>query len=458
MPVTVAMVSQVPDMEAKGLVPDTIHASNTVMSVADKPVSSGLMEDKIYVAVGRDVESKSTLIWALQNTGGKEFCIFYLHEMLHFSTSMKLRDEHRNERQKAERFLDKYLNISRQMGVRAEKLYMETTSIEKGIVEVISQQRVRKLVMGAASDRNYSMRMRDVKSRKAIFVRQHAPPTCHIWFTCNGYLICTREAVMDNIYLEYASPHQSVERHVSRVQSTSSGQDSVSRQSGITTGSERAPSFPEGAKDEAGYDQIRVALAEAEKSKQEAVLEANRRQKAEKDAIDATTRAKRLEREYSEELKRRKEAEIEAGKAKAELGKIRSFFDNRIAESERRASKLQHQYNLAVRALQRFMKERDELQAELNKAEGLTRRNRAEPPQCFFCPILKEIMEDPQVAADGFTYEAEAIRQWLERGHDTSPMTNTRLPHTGLVPNLALRSAIQEWLQLRQTKEVISQT
>lgn len=55
-------------------------------------------------------------------------------------------------------------------------------------------------------------------------------------------------------------------------------------------------------------------------------------------------------------------------------------------------------------------------------------------------------MADPQVAADGFTYEAEAISSWLESGHETSPMTNTKLLHTKLVPNLALRSAIQEWL------------
>lgn len=56
-------------------------------------------------------------------------------------------------------------------------------------------------------------------------------------------------------------------------------------------------------------------------------------------------------------------------------------------------------------------------------------------------------MQDPHVAADGFTYEAEALRGWLDSGHDTSPMTNNALAHKNLVPNLALRSAIQEWLQ-----------
>ncbi|KAJ1403528.1 Zinc finger, RING/FYVE/PHD-type [Sesbania bispinosa] len=56
-------------------------------------------------------------------------------------------------------------------------------------------------------------------------------------------------------------------------------------------------------------------------------------------------------------------------------------------------------------------------------------------------------MQDPHVAADGFTYEAEAIRGWLESGHDTSPRTNSKLAHLNLVPNHTLRYAIQDWLQ-----------
>ncbi|XP_043720102.1 U-box domain-containing protein 33-like [Telopea speciosissima] len=67
-------------------------------------------------------------------------------------------------------------------------------------------------------------------------------------------------------------------------------------------------------------------------------------------------------------------------------------------------------------------------------------------PSFFLCPILREIMNDPHVAADGFTYEGEAIREWLEDGHDTSPMTNLKLSHLHLTPNHVLRQAIQDWL------------
>ncbi|XP_068642247.1 U-box domain-containing protein 33-like isoform X2 [Aristolochia californica] len=68
-------------------------------------------------------------------------------------------------------------------------------------------------------------------------------------------------------------------------------------------------------------------------------------------------------------------------------------------------------------------------------------------PHFFLCPILQEIMHDPQVAADGFTYEGDAIRRWLENGCETSPMTNLKLKHLKLTPNYSLRFAIQDWLR-----------
>jgi hypothetical protein len=54
-------------------------------------------------------------------------------------------------------------------------------------------------------------------------------------------------------------------------------------------------------------------------------------------------------------------------------------------------------------------------------------------------------MDDPVFAADGYTYEREGIAAWISH-HHTSPMTNLPLQHTQLTPNLALRSAIKEWL------------
>ncbi|ONI23124.1 hypothetical protein PRUPE_2G170900 [Prunus persica] len=103
------------------------------------------------------------------------------------------------ERQNMNKILEDYFRICRQMGVRAEKLHIEMDCIEKGIVELISQHGIRKLVMGAAADKYHSRKMMDLKSKKAIYVRQQAPVSCHIQFICKGHLIYTREGNSDGV-------------------------------------------------------------------------------------------------------------------------------------------------------------------------------------------------------------------------------------------------------------------
>ncbi|TKY58719.1 putative U-box domain-containing protein 50 [Spatholobus suberectus] len=65
-------------------------------------------------------------------------------------------------------------------------------------------------------------------------------------------------------------------------------------------------------------------------------------------------------------------------------------------------------------------------------------------PSVFVCPILQKIMKNPHIAADGFSYELEAIEEWLQSGHDISPK-NLTLKHKLLTPNHTLRSLIQDW-------------
>jgi hypothetical protein len=65
-------------------------------------------------------------------------------------------------------------------------------------------------------------------------------------------------------------------------------------------------------------------------------------------------------------------------------------------------------------------------------------------PQLFHCPLSLEVMEDPVVAADGYTYERSMIAAWLAR-NQRSPLTNEPVETTALFPNHSLRSAIREW-------------
>ncbi|KAM9250168.1 WD repeat, SAM and U-box domain-containing protein 1 isoform 3-T3 [Dugong dugon] len=71
-------------------------------------------------------------------------------------------------------------------------------------------------------------------------------------------------------------------------------------------------------------------------------------------------------------------------------------------------------------------------------------------PDEFLCPITRELMRDPVIASDGYSYEKEAIENWIGKKKRTSPMTNLILPSVVLTPNRTLKMAIDRWLETHQ--------
>uniref|UniRef100_A0A2C9LBD3 WD repeat, SAM and U-box domain-containing protein 1 n=1 Tax=Biomphalaria glabrata TaxID=6526 RepID=A0A2C9LBD3_BIOGL len=67
-------------------------------------------------------------------------------------------------------------------------------------------------------------------------------------------------------------------------------------------------------------------------------------------------------------------------------------------------------------------------------------------PEEFLCPITHEIMKEPVIASDGYTYDKLAMLSWLEK-EQRSPMTNMNLTSAELVPNRTLKMMIQKFLQ-----------
>ena len=76
----------------------------------------------------------------------------------------------------------------------------------------------------------------------------------------------------------------------------------------------------------------------------------------------------------------------------------------------------------------------------------------AEVPDHYVCPITAEIMTDPVCTADGFTYEREAISEWLHT-KDTSPVTGATLESKTLIPNHLVRCLLRAF---NETSEVPS--
>ena len=67
-------------------------------------------------------------------------------------------------------------------------------------------------------------------------------------------------------------------------------------------------------------------------------------------------------------------------------------------------------------------------------------------PAEFICPIAQEVMVDPVIGTDGYTYEREAITTWL-RKDPTSPQTRQPMPLSSLIPNWALKHLIAEYMK-----------
>ncbi|OIW09178.1 hypothetical protein TanjilG_11316 [Lupinus angustifolius] len=69
---------------------------------------------------------------------------------------------------------------------------------------------------------------------------------------------------------------------------------------------------------------------------------------------------------------------------------------------------------LGLQCCQKNSRDRPDLTPTLVRELDHLHRSEERPvPSFFLCPILQEIMHDPQVAADGFTYEGDAIREWF---------------------------------------------
>lgn len=91
----------------------------------------------------------------------------------------------------------------------------------------------------------------------------------------------------------------------------------------------------------------------------------------------------------------------------------------------------------------------DQKQAPPGSEKSLDLETLVENLDGFECSITNELMRNPLMAADGHSYEAEAIKAWLQGGRRISPMTGASLPHLLLTPNHNLRQAIEHFLRQR---------
>ena len=66
-------------------------------------------------------------------------------------------------------------------------------------------------------------------------------------------------------------------------------------------------------------------------------------------------------------------------------------------------------------------------------------------PENFLCPITQEIMTNPVITKNGITFDRHALKLAIRQSGPKCPMTRAPLTMKDVVPNLALKSLIEEW-------------
>jgi hypothetical protein len=72
-------------------------------------------------------------------------------------------------------------------------------------------------------------------------------------------------------------------------------------------------------------------------------------------------------------------------------------------------------------------------------------------PQEFICPISMDIMKNPVICEDGYSYDKTNILNWLKTS-STSPMTREKMSLERILPNESLKNAIDKWTKERNKK------
>jgi hypothetical protein len=83
-----------------------------------------------------------------------------------------------------------------------------------------------------------------------------------------------------------------------------------------------------------------------------------------------------------------------------------------------------------------------------NKNNNNNNRVTGEPPKALVCPITLELMCDPVMDANGYTFERSAIERSLVNRPGVSPMTNAPYPDgdARLTPNRVVRDMVNAFL------------
>nr|GMC64847.1 U-box domain-containing protein 32 isoform X1 [Ipomoea batatas] len=308
------------------------------------------VENTVFVAVGKNVkEGKSTLYWAVKSFSRKRICLLHVHQPTQLLSAMdgklsntKLKQAavkacQELERQKMHKLINQYLVFLDQAGIQGDKMWLEMNDVEKGIVQVIREQNIRWLVMGAAAEKYYS---------KDLNVGSVLPSPSELSSPRRNGDTVTLDELAKGSDDENADNCQETSTSVKVMNelksTTSMSVETKEKNSPSDLGNQcqahmfrswSPPQLEEKSNRETTDDRSKLehAITDAENAKQRAFEESLRRWRAEEETMEAIREAEASEKVCAEEVKRRKEIEEMLALQTQELEKLK-VQHNQVSE------------------------------------------------------------------------------------------------------------------------------
>ena len=174
-------------------------------------------------------------------------------------------------------------------------------------------------------------------------------------------------------------------------------------------------------------------------------------------------------RTIAEELKRLERQPEEIAQQKASIAQQRELLVHQKALLTQQKALLAQQYQELAQQYQELtlqqqefaqqQQEHKQLQKQFDKKQQSHQNVEFVDPEIFDLEIFQDniftldVMEEPVIAPDGFTYEKRCILEWF-RTKRTSPTTGAALSSTQLIQNHSLKSQINQWREQQLKKAV----
>uniref|UniRef100_A0A0E0B703 RING-type E3 ubiquitin transferase n=1 Tax=Oryza glumipatula TaxID=40148 RepID=A0A0E0B703_9ORYZ len=162
------------------------------------------VDARVHVAVGRSPEKTLGLLrWAFRRFACAQVVLVHVHQPSPLiptllgkipaaqATEELVLSHRKSEKDEMNKILLTYLTFCHRAQVQASLLVTENEQIHDGIITLVKDHGITKLVMGSTPDTCFKLK---ASYGKASFMARNAPSFCEIWFVWRGRHIWTREA------------------------------------------------------------------------------------------------------------------------------------------------------------------------------------------------------------------------------------------------------------------------